>query len=414
MKKLEKITLDNGLNIFLYLDKRRHTTFFQLVNLFGGETKDFIVNNKEYHLPDGVAHILEHYVVEENEMGNFLEILGKKQMHTNAATYRNMTNYYFEAVDNVLLGIETILKGVYNVNFSEEKLLKIKEPIYQEIRGKLTDKFYHAEIKCMENLFKKIKFRSIGGDLSDIEKVTLNDLKVCYDAFYKPSNQYIIIAGNFDKEEVVKFLRDFYKNLKVEESTVKFMDYKEDKEVNKKEGVVYFPTAEEFVEITYKIDVKELSPKEMLDLDFYLNVFLKEVFGTTSKLYQKLVKEKIITGNIYYSYSQCNSFILIKVSAYTSKDKVFLEKVNGYLDKVVLDEEFFEIEKRQSIMRIILRNEEIHNMIIPFIDNLVNFNYPYLDSVLDIKKDTFDNYSKTIKGLDLSNYTTIFIKEKRK
>ena len=49
MSKIDTIKLDNGLTIYLYEDKRRHSTFFDLVTLFGGLDKDFILNGKEYH-----------------------------------------------------------------------------------------------------------------------------------------------------------------------------------------------------------------------------------------------------------------------------------------------------------------------------------------------------------------------------
>lgn len=112
MSNIETIKLDNGLTIYLYSDKRRHSTLFQHITLFGGKTKDFIFEGKEYHIQDGVAHILEHYVVEENARGNFLKLLGEKQMATNASTYYGMTRYYFEAVENVEYGIETMIRGI--------------------------------------------------------------------------------------------------------------------------------------------------------------------------------------------------------------------------------------------------------------------------------------------------------------
>ena len=73
MNKLDVEKLDNGLTIYLYKDDRRHSTLFQFVTLFGGFNKDFIYNNNEYHIQDGVAHILEHYIVECNNNGNFLK-----------------------------------------------------------------------------------------------------------------------------------------------------------------------------------------------------------------------------------------------------------------------------------------------------------------------------------------------------
>ena len=65
MNNIDTVKLDNGLTIYFYVDKRRHSTFFQHITLFGGKTKDFIYDGDEYHLQDGIAHILEHYVVDE-------------------------------------------------------------------------------------------------------------------------------------------------------------------------------------------------------------------------------------------------------------------------------------------------------------------------------------------------------------
>jgi len=112
MNKLETIKLDNGLTIYLYNDQRRHSTFFQFITFFGGVTKDFKFRGSEYHFQDGIAHILEHYVVECNDQGNFLKELGKRQMNTNASTHCNMTRFYFDAVEDVNFGIQTMLNGI--------------------------------------------------------------------------------------------------------------------------------------------------------------------------------------------------------------------------------------------------------------------------------------------------------------
>ena len=415
MNKLETISLDNGLKIFLLEDKRRHSVFFQHITLFGGETKNFIYDGKEYSMNDGVAHILEHYVVEENKSGNFLKILGKSQMNTNASTYRNMTKYYFETVEDVLFGIKTLLDGIYSVEFTEEKLNKIKEPIYQEIRARMNDKFYHSEKMLMGNLFENITYKNIGGSLEDVEAITLEDIKLCYEAFYQPKNQYIVVSGNFDKNEIVKYIEDFYNNLKIENNKdITLVEALENDEVRKKTGIVYYPTAQDYVEIVYKINVKKLAPRKKLDLDFYINIFLDNYFGVTSKIYNELVKDKIITGNISRGYFQCENFFLVRISAYTDKNDEFIEKITSAIkDMDSFTEEFFELEKKHLIMSVILRDEQILDLTIPFVENLVSFNYPYLDTVSDINKMNYENYVKAIKKLNFDNYTIVTIKNEK-
>ena len=228
MTNFEKVILDNGLVIYFYVDKKRHSTFFQHITKFGGLTKDFICDGNEYHLQDGIAHILEHYIVEENKYGNFLKLLGEAQMSTNASTHHDMTRFYFNAIENVEFGIRTLLNGIYAPLFSEERLEKMKGPIYQEIRGKSDSKFYHGMYCSYNNLFNQLSFRSIGGTVDDVKKTTLDELMLCYDAFYQPSNQMIVVGGNFDKDEVLSIIKDFYSKLNIVKHDVQVINTIED------------------------------------------------------------------------------------------------------------------------------------------------------------------------------------------
>ena len=145
MNKLETIKLENGLTIYFYQDNKKHSTVFQFITKFGGITKDFIIDGKEVHFQDGLAHILEHFLVECNKYGNFLHILGKKEMDSNAVTSKLYTRYFFNAVENIEYGIKTILRSVYNPVFTEENLEKLKNPIYQELRARKNNRFFKEE-----------------------------------------------------------------------------------------------------------------------------------------------------------------------------------------------------------------------------------------------------------------------------
>lgn len=406
MNKINKVVLENGLTIYLYNDKRRHSTFFQFVNLCGGITKDFIVDGKEYHMQDGLAHILEHYVVECNDKGNFLKILGEQQMNTNASTHLNMTDFYFETVENVNFGIRTMLEGIYNVTFNVESLEKIKNPIYQEIRGKSDSKFYQLNRLCNDNLFNNIKFRDIGGTLDEVKNTTIDDLKLFYEAFYQPNNQFIVIAGNFNKKEVLEEIYNFYENLEYQKHDVKVIKVKEDVEVNKKEDILYYKTPLEYVNITFKFDVSKYSPIEMLNLDYYIHTFFNSFFGTTSKLYEKLTKNKIITSSIACGNVRLNNTLTISIGSYTHDVEVFKKEVlNTIKEMDGFDEEKFELDKKTSIISMILRDENIFKTIFPFVDNIVDFNYPYVDTVEDVEAFTYEDFINTIKKLDFSNYS---------
>lgn len=405
MNKINKVVLENGLTIYLYNDKRRHSTFFQFVNLCGGITKDFVVDGKEYHMQDGIAHILEHYVVECNDKGNFLEILGERQMNTNASTHLNMTDFYFETVEDVNFGIKTLLNGIYNITFKKDKLEKLKNPIFQEIRGKSDNKFYHLNRQCNDNLFNKTKFRDIGGTLEEVEKTTIDDLRVFYEAFYQPSNQFIVIAGNFNKKEVLEEIFNFYENLKYTKHDVKVIKPKEELKVNIKEDILYFKTPLEYVNITYKMDMSNYSPEKALKLDFYLVTFFNMFFGTTSETYTKLTKDKVITSGIGCGNTRLNDTLTVSIGAYTYDVEAFKKAIINTIEEMnSFDEEKFELDKNNCIISMILRDENIFKIIIPFVNNIVDFNYPYVDTVEDIEAFDFEEFKDMIKELDFSHY----------
>ena len=414
MSNIETIKLDNGLTIYLYSDKRRHSTLFQHITLFGGQTKDFIMDGKEYHMQDGVAHILEHYVVEENSKGNFLKLLGEKQMATNASTYYDMTRYYFESIEDTLFGIETMIRGIYSPVFNEERLEKIKKPILQEIKGRMGNKFYHSEQLKFSSIFNKIKVKSIGGSLDDVSNTTLDDVVACYKAFYQPSNQMIVVAGNFDRDEVLNLIQSIYDELDLESHEVSLIPSGEEDNIVKECDTLEFPTGEEFAEVTYKISLKGMDSKERLKLDFYSHYFNSMFFGMTSSLYKGLVEDKIITTALAGGKFLMEDYMLLSSHSYSPN---VLELVNRIKDTITkmdsFDEELFDIYKKESILKIVLRSESLVDTIMPFVSNIVEYNYPYPDTVSDIEKFCYEDFVNTMKSLDFSNCVVTYIKNKK-
>ena len=413
-KEIETIKLDNGLTIYLYEDSRRHSTFFQFVTKFGGKYREFYSNGEKHEIKDGVAHILEHYIVEHNKYGNFLKILGEAQMNTNASTNINMTSYYFEAVENVKFGVETLLKGIYNVVFNDDYLNKIKEPIYQEIRGRMNNKFYHSNIESFNNLFNNIKFRNVGGSLEDVANTTLEDIMTCYNTFYQPSNQFIIIAGNFNKDEIISYIVEFYNNLDIKNIDFKICNSGEVDSVNKKESIVYYPTASDYIDISYKINLNKYNNREKLNLDFYLNYFCKMYFGITSPIYKRLVDNKIISGGIGFSHSIIDNYLVLSIGCYVNNADEFINCITKSIKELdYFNEEYFDLDKKRTFLDILLRDESLFNTIFPFIDNVVNFDYPFLDTVEDVNNFSFEEFVDVIKNIDFNNYSIVRIENKK-
>ena len=415
MNNIETIILDNGLRIFLYKDGRRHSTFFTYITLCGGRSKDFILDEKNYHLNDGLAHILEHYIVECNDKGNFLKDLGKMQMNTNAQTGEVSTEYYFQAVENVDVGIRTILDAVNNVSFSNEKLNKLKKPILQEVRGRMDNKFYHLGRMIMKDVFGENDFLDVGGNICDIENTTKDEIEALYKAFYRTDNQIIVVAGNFDKENVINIIKEYFNHLDKKKHEVKIIKNKYIDAVSKKKDILEFPTPREYKEIAFKVNCSKFSNKEKLDLDFFISCFFNNFFGVTSPFYKEMIDKNIITDRMNCGMKRVDDYLLLTIGNYTADGDALSHAIlNRIKEMNSFSLNNFNLDKKACIMELILRDENIFKMISPFITNVIDFDYPYLDRTDDIYNLTFDYYVSTIKNLDFNNYTEISIKDTKK
>ena len=407
---LEKLTLENGMKIYLYKDSTKHSTFVNFITKYGGFYNDFKIDDKGYNIPNGMAHFIEHLLIETSKYGNLIHVLGEKQMSTNGVTYTDMTQFYFNAVENVEFGIETLIRAINEADFNQEDIEKTKGAIYQEVRMQRDNKFRVLNDVKMKNIFKKIPYINNLGDLNNVMNFSYEQVKLCYDAFYNPNNQIVVVAGNFDVEKVKKIIIDICSKYENNFNSVKLIDYNEPKEVDKKSDIVKMPTGKQFVDITYKIDISNLTYKDILKLDFYLDIFNRMNFGTTSSVYQKLFEEKVIVDSINSTYWVLDNYYLLSVGAYTDEDDKFLKEIKKvFSGNFIFDKELFDLYCKQCKMNISIRPDSLSSMILPFIDNIVSFEYEYFDTVNDINDFSLKELEDYMNSFDFSNYTVIKI-----
>lgn len=414
MNNIEVKTLDNGLKIYLYEDKRKHSTYVNFVTKFGGIHQDFKMDNKEYHLKNGMAHLLEHYVCEASNQGEFIKLLGKKHMYTNATTSPSKTSFYFLTSTNLEYGLEILLKGINNPIFSKERLEKVKAPIYQELKMHEDNIFHKFNHKVNEAIFHNIKFKDVGGFRKEIKNVTLKELKATYEAFYQPQNQFLFIGGNFDKEKILSLIKNIYKDINKPQHQVELIDLKEPTPVKKKKVTFKSKAIQDYVSVIYKIDFKNWTPREMQKLDFYLHIFFKCIFSITSNLYKELVSEKIIDTGINYSTELINNYSIIEIGNYTNDVNVLVKRIQEEMMKIDdISEEDFNLFKKEAITKVAIRPERIMSVITPLIENVVELNYPYPDTVENMENLNFQEFKAMIKSLDFSNYSVIIMQKSK-
>lgn len=412
--KLKRYTLENGLNIYFYKDNRKHSTRVSLVVKYGGLDTDFKVNNKIYHMKDGIPHLLEHLIYERNRFGNFFDLFGKKQMHTNALTSNIKTEYFFDTVEYLDFGIETLIKGVNDTTFTKEDVEGVKDPIYQEARMCNDNKYRKALEISLKNSFNTIPFVSlVGRSIEDIKSITYEEVKLCYETFYRPDNEFMVVVGNFDQEHVLNLIKTCFNEINKKYKKFEVIKFEEKNEVLKSYEEYQMPVGVPYTYISYKIPISNIEKTDRKSLELKLHYFLNLNFGIFSPVYKELIKDKIIYEKTQVSLSFYLDFVFLNISSSTNNSEEFINKIkNVFEGNYNNNYENFELLKKNQKINLINKFDYIDGIINLIIYNVILYNYHNIESVEDVDNIGFEEYINTIDNLDFKNYTIVKITDK--
>ena len=175
---------------------------------FGSIDTHFTLDGREYRVPDGIAHYLEHKMFDLPE-GDATEQFAAHGGSPNAFTSYTMTAYYFDCTEEFEENLRILLRLVTVPYFTPESVEKERGIIAQEIR------MYEdsAESRVYEDLFRGMFAVHpvrvpVAGTVESIAEITPQALYDCHAAFYRPGNMVLCVAGDVDPETVVRIARE--------------------------------------------------------------------------------------------------------------------------------------------------------------------------------------------------------------
>ena len=401
MKIIEHI-LDNGLKLIFCNDNTKHCTIANLFVKFGGSNKKIIIDNEIKNIKSGMAHFMEHLLIEHSIYGNALLEFNKKHTITNGFTNDIKTEFYINSVNNFEEDLVRLINVVNNSQFTKDDIEETKAAIIKEKMMSKDDDFRELYKVGYECLFNKLEFPNVLGEIEDIESINYEDIKMCYDTFYNPNNQILVISGKFNEEQIKKLVEETYKKINKNILEYEVLNIEEDDKVNLEKKTIKRNVYTDFVRLNYKINIENLTNKEQIKLGFYIEYFLSYLFDSSSKVYNELVEDKICIYDISYSFEKIKNFYIIKIGTYTNNHEQFINKVKFAIDSKEINVDDFNMRKKESIIDIILREDNLFSMIKPFFDNILNYNYYELDTIEDIEKQNFEDYKNAIMNLDFS------------
>ncbi|MEL0103143.1 MAG: pitrilysin family protein [Gammaproteobacteria bacterium] len=304
----EEYYLENGLKVVLIEDKRSPSVVNSIWYRVG--------SSDEVEGKTGISHILEHMMFKGTSNlgpGEFSSVVKKMGGTENAFTSKDFTGYFQKVhFTDLEKCIELEADRMINLKLDEKEIESEIKVVKEERRLRTDD-------NPISKTFEKIMINAYGmndygipiiGTMNDIDATTKEDLRNWYDRYYQPENAIVIIAGNFDKTNVKKFIRKYYGSINNQRNSYKNIDK------------VDFITKEYF-------EVQENVSKAVVFLSFkkpeFNNERLREIYaldlfieimdgGYSSRLTNNLVNTEKIALDTFISndtYNQHSNLIII-------------------------------------------------------------------------------------------------------
>lgn len=290
----EKYQLANGLDVILHQDKSDPVVSVGILYHVG--------SNREKPGRTGFAHLFEHMLFQESEnvpQDQFFKIVQNVGGTLNGFTWKDGTMYFEIVPKNALetmLWLESDRLGFLLNTVTESAFNNQQEVVQNEKRQRVDNRPYgHTNYVIDKNMYPEghpYNWQVIG-ELEDLQNATVEDVKEFYNQFYGPNNATLVIAGDFENEEIKPLVEKYFGPVgkrgevaKMKPLTVKLEEskrfYHEDNFATAPQLNMVWPTVEEYNPDAYALD------------------FLAEILsdGKKAPLYKILVKEKNLTSNV--------------------------------------------------------------------------------------------------------------------
>ena len=205
--RCQSAVLPSGLTVLCRTMPGYSTVHAMYATAFGSTTRSFTLDGKKVELPAGTAHFLEHKMF-ESEQGDAFELYAKTGASANAFTGYDRTCYIFTASGQIDENLDILLNMVGNPWFTEATIAKEQGIIGQEIKMYDDSPDWRLMTGLFRCLYKDHPIRDdIAGTVESIAELTPDLLYACTDAFYRPGNMVLAVAGNITMDQALAACR---------------------------------------------------------------------------------------------------------------------------------------------------------------------------------------------------------------
>jgi predicted Zn-dependent peptidase len=396
--------LNNGLEVYLFPISNRKQSSATLIAKFGSKDVEFIPYNSSemVSIQDGVAHFLEHRLCTDKDGNDLFDFYDKTGTDFNASTSPFRTHFHITCAKNLKQNLIHLIDAIQDAAFNSEAIEKEKEIIEQEIKRKNDDSYSNLIKEAKKNTFCNHPIlHDTLGSIDDIKSINKEVLELCYKTFYIPSNMQLVVTGNFDKNEIIKAIRENQSSKTFDNHKIVLKEYDEPDDVNKEYSEVYYPI--DLPKLKFKIKIPLTNLKNINNYDLYLDILFRIILGSTSIVNERIKEKGYLSYNLSIGSDEIDNHNIVTISAEGNYLDKVIEEIKKCLNGFSVTEDDLLRYQKVLISNEVLSYDDVVNTreYIEFM--LEQYNKFQNDEIGRIKSLNNIDFRKVIKNIDLSH-----------
>ena len=203
--------LENGMKIITIEDHKDPIITFQIWYRVGGKNE---ITGKT-----GLAHLTEHMMFKGSKKykkGEVSRIVAKNGGKENAFTSKDYTAYFQNfSRDKLEISLDVESDRMTNLVIDPDEFLLERDVVMEERRNRTDDSPTSALLEEVAAVAIKIHpYRNPTiGWMTDLENLTKADLEKWYKTYYSPDNAFVILVGDFKREEALPKIKEYFEKI---------------------------------------------------------------------------------------------------------------------------------------------------------------------------------------------------------
>jgi zinc protease len=349
--EIKTFKLDNGLRVFVVEDHSSPVATVQVWYRVGSRNENYGIT--------GISHLLEHMMFRPSKgiKGDYSQIIDMMGGSDNAFTSRDVTAYHAvipsNRVEEVIAMEADRMRNLTFEGFEEEREV-VKEERRWRTENTPNGTVYEA-LYAISFIAHPYRHPVIGW-MSDLNSITLEDVKRYYDTYYAPNNAAIIVVGDVKAEEIYKMVKKYFG--KYEPRKIPEVGTKEPEQRGIRRATVKKEGFSKILAISWHI------PEGKNDDIYALEVLSSYLNSKTSKLYKDLIEGgKASRYSVWVAEGIDPSIMVFWVnlqpnSDFSEVERIILKNLAEIKEKGI-DEAFLNRVKKSAIVEFVNGTENV-------------------------------------------------------